>query len=60
MATKEKNETTAAKFSKDQVLTAKKYAERRDLLAVLLADDKQYTLAEVDKVIDEFMQKEVK
>ena len=55
MAVKEK---TAATFTKHQVLSAKKYAERRDLLMVLMTDDKVYTLAEVDRLIEEFMKKE--
>lgn len=42
-------------FSKQQILAAKKYVERRDLLSVLLADDKSYVLDEVDKLIDEFL-----
>lgn len=45
-------------FSKQQILAAKKYAERRDLLFVLLAEDTSYTLVEVDKLIDEFLTKE--
>jgi hypothetical protein len=44
-----------AAFSKSQILTAKKYIDRRDLLAVLLIDDQPYTLVEVDKLIDEFL-----
>ncbi len=50
----------AASFSKEQILAAKKYADRRDLLSVLLAGDRSYTLAEVDAAIKEFMRKEVK
>lgn len=45
-------------FSKQQILAAKKYAERRDLISVLLAEDKSYALAEVDKLINEFLTKE--
>lgn len=45
-------------FSKQQILGAKKYAERRDLLFVLLAEDTSYALVEVDKLIDEFLKKE--
>lgn len=53
-------ETTEAepKFSKDQLLGAKKYADRRDLLNVLLDGSAQYTIAEVDKAIDNFMKAE--
>lgn len=47
-------------FSKEQLLGAKKYTDRRDLLNVLLADDKQYTIAEVDTAISNFMKKGVK
>jgi hypothetical protein len=61
MAAKKTESETAvseATFSKQQVLTAKKYNDRRDLLAVLLTDDQQYTLTEVDKLIDEFLKQE--
>lgn len=45
-------------FTKQQILAAKKYNDRRDLLAVLLIDDQPYTLTEVDKLIDDFLKKE--
>lgn len=55
MANKEKtNEMT---FTKQQILTAKKYNDKRDLLTVLLIDDRSYALTEVDKLIDEFLKK---
>jgi hypothetical protein len=62
VATKEpKQETkTETAFTKQQILAAAKYTERRDLLAVLLEDGKSYTLAEVNAAITEFMKKEVK
>lgn len=62
MATKAKKAVEpkpTAVFTKQQILAAAKYTERRDLLAVLLEDDRPYTLAEVNKSIDEFMQKGV-
>jgi hypothetical protein len=61
-ATTETVEVTAAAtmFGKEQILSAKKYADRRDLLTVLLTGDRLYTLAEVDLLIDEFMKKGVK
>lgn len=58
MATKETK--SAASFTKQQILSAAKYTDRRDLLNVLLADDTSYTLAEVAAEIDNFMKKEVK
>jgi len=63
MATKntvEEATVPEVRFTKAQLLAAKKYADRRDLLNVVLADDKQYSFAEVDKAINDFMKKEVK
>lgn len=42
-------------FSKTQILDSTKYAKRRDLLAVLLKDDKAYTTLEVASLINNFM-----
>ena len=50
----------AAKFTKRQILSSKKYFHRRDLLSVLLKDDESYTLNEVDALIDKFMKGGVK
>lgn len=47
-------------FSKAQILQAKKYMNRKDLLNVLLKDDQFYTLDEVDALIDKFMKDKVK
>ncbi len=61
MAAKKTESETAvseATFSKSQILTAKKYSERRDLLVVLLIDDQPYTLVEVDRLINEFLKQE--
>lgn len=44
-------------FSKAKVLTLKRYAGRRDLLAQLLRDGKDYTLDQVDGLIQNFMKK---
>lgn len=54
------NATTVAKteaaptFTRDQLAASKRYASLRDLVTVLLEDGKQYTLAEVDKKIEDF------
>lgn len=50
----------ATTFTKEQILKSKKYATRRDLVNVLLEDGKNYSLKEVDKLIDSFMKREVK
>lgn len=53
MAEKKATETEQA-FSKEQITASKKYYKRRDLLNALLEDDKQYTLKEVDNIIDKY------
>lgn len=56
-------EETAAQvvtFSKEKLLKTKKYANRRDLLGVLLEDGKVYTFAGVDEIVEEFLKVEVK
>lgn len=50
----------APTFTKNQLATSKRYASLRDLVSVLLEDGKQYTLAEVDKKIEEFKKGKVK
>ena len=49
----------AAKFSKEQILGAARYAKRRDLLYALLEDDKTYSFEEVDARIKKFMEGKV-
>lgn len=49
-----------ATFTKAQLLKSKKYSERVDLLNVLLEDSKTYTSKEVDELVKDFMNKEVK
>ncbi|PAE20503.1 hypothetical protein CHH80_10850 [Bacillus sp. 7504-2] len=51
---------TRAKFSKKQILSSANFKERRDLLTVLLNDDKKYSIKEVEQEIDKFMKKKVK
>lgn len=53
-----KTETTtvsAPTFSKEQILKSNKYNKRRDLLSVLLEDNKTYTISEVDNLIEKYM-----
>ena len=51
---------TEPTYTKEQVAASKRYANRRDLVSVLLEDGKAYTLAEVDALIDKFMKGAVK
>ena len=46
-----------ATFSKPHILTFKRYANRRDLLTQLLKDGENYTLDQVDGLIQNFMKK---
>ncbi len=46
-----------AAFSKSRILTFKRYEGRRDLLAQLLKGGEDYTLDQVDGLIQNFMKK---
>lgn len=46
-------------FTKEQILSSQKYKHRKDVVNVVLKDEK-YTLDEVDTLIEKFMKKEVK
>lgn len=60
MANKKKEiKQQEAKFTKEQILAAKRYADRRDALGAILADGKEYTLKEVDSLLDKFMKGKV-
>ena len=44
-------------FTKGNILTFKRYAKRRDLLSVLLEDGKEYTMEQVDSLLQNFFKK---
>ena len=46
-------------FTKRNILTFKRYAKRRDLLKAILNDGKQYTIDQVDNLIQNFMKGKV-
>lgn len=48
------------KFSKEQLLNAEAYQHRKDVLNAVLDDGKEYTKAQVDTIIGEFMKGQVK
>ena len=54
-ATKAVKET----FTREQLVEAKRYKNRRDLLDALLEDGRAYTIAEVDKKISDYLGKKV-
>ncbi len=46
-------------FTKRNILTFKRYAKRRDLLSVLLKEGQEYTMDQVDRLIEDFMKGKV-
>ena len=54
------NKSDETKFAKSQIIGSDKYKNRADLLNVLLKDDKEYTLSEIEKKIEDFLSREVK
>lgn len=47
-------------FSKKAILASNRYANRRDALGAILEDDKEYSAAEVDDLLEKFMKGTVK
>lgn len=47
-------------FSKEQLLAAKHFQNRQDIVNALLQSDKQYTIAEVEKMVSDYMRGRVK
>ena len=53
-----KNEINTS-FTKEQLYDSKKYEMQKDILGVMLEEDKEYTFYEVDNLIKEFLKREV-
>ncbi len=51
---------TETKYSKEQILDSAKFANRHDILNALLTDEKEYSIAEVNSVMDSWFKKGVK
>ncbi|MDO4327004.1 MAG: hypothetical protein Q4E24_13390 [bacterium] len=63
MEEKKMDEDTAAKrqkYSKQQLLEASKYREKRDLLQVLLIKGQRYSFEDAEKLVSEYMKGQVK
>ena len=52
--------TVEQKLNKAQILASAQYANRRDLVDALLDENKEYTKAQVDELINKFMKGKVK
>lgn len=59
-ADKQESVTKEVFYTKEQLVTAKKYAHRIDLLNVILKSEKQYTTKQVDQLMKEFLKRRVK
>lgn len=55
-----KTERKKVTFSKEKILSSKKYKHRADLLGVLLKDGESYTFEDVDNLLNVFMKGKVK
>lgn len=54
------NVKTVTKYGKHEILASAKYSNRKDLLTVLLDDNKNYTTDEVDKIMNDWLKEGVK
>lgn len=46
-------------FTKEQILQSSRFAKRRDLAEALLDENKQYTVEQTEKIMEEFMKGKV-
>lgn len=51
--------TDELKFTKEQWASSKKYKDKPDLIEALLVDGESYTEKQVDKIIKDYLKKEV-
>lgn len=58
--TEVKPQVFADVFTKQQLAESKRYKKKRDLLEALLENGKTYTIAQVDKIISDYLKKEVR
>lgn len=63
MSTKKNPAASAAKelaFTKDALVNSKRFRNNRDLVSALLKDDVEYTVSEVEIMIEKYMKGKVK
>lgn len=56
----EQVEQVEPKFPKEQILSANKFNNRKDILGVLLEDGKEYSFNQAEALMDDFMKGKVK
>ena len=54
-----KTEDNNVKHTKESIMSSSKYADYKDVINILLDKDTEYSIDEVDKMIDEFLKGEV-
>ncbi len=59
-AAAEKPEKVESKFSKNQLLAAERFRDRRDLLTAILSPDETYTVKAVEQMIEDFYKRKVR
>lgn len=50
-----KLEKTESLFSKEQLLSAERFRDRRDIVNALLLPDREYTITTVEQMIEKYM-----
>lgn len=58
--TEVKPQVSADVFTKQQLAESKRYKKKWDLLEALLENGKTYTIVQVDKIIGDYLKKEVR
>jgi hypothetical protein len=54
-----KTEDNNVKHTKESIMSSSKYADCKDVINILLDKDTEYSIDEVDEMIDEFLKGEV-
>lgn len=50
-----KVENKESLFSKEQLLSAERFRDRKDIVNALLSPDREYTIADVEQMIEKYM-----
>jgi hypothetical protein len=59
-ATVPEPEKVESLFSKEQLLAAKKFQDRKDIVNAILSPDEKYTVKAVEEMIEKYMKGQVK
>lgn len=60
MGTKKPEIDSVTRYTKAQLIEAKRYRDQKDILSAVLQEEKVYSFAESDKAVEEFMKGKVK